>query len=393
MPTLLHRSSDISFSPFSLILSCSWEVLQNLGSDHLPILLIVLFSLVFCPNKRAPAFNFQKACWDFAFYFDSHCPSAMEYSSLSFLCCCSLLWHWMRPNFPFLSAASNINLNPGGPLKWMKRLMKDIKAFAAAHRSDEDCQACISAFRFASLLSPRLRDARQLALLSHLNLTLNLFTLLRSVTGFYLIFLLPYVSNCSSPRDLASVYVDYLRSHFSVSQPKALHSRTWGYLSKLCRATCPEESHSAFCSPFYPAEFLAAATNLFFFTATGSHKVAYLILQVFPSSGMDFLHTFLIFSNLCIPFLLCGRHLLLFSSIRWESLSTLLLLFGLSLSPPASQSFLNASFYRVYFCFWSLISFSLSASSVFRPGRSTSDQILILSQSISDGFNKPRPGS
>ena len=29
----------------------------------------------------------------------------------------------------------------------------------------------------------------------------------------------------------------------------------------------------------------------------------------------------------------------------------------------------------------------------FRPGRSTLDQILYLSQSISDGLNKPRPGS
>ena len=29
----------------------------------------------------------------------------------------------------------------------------------------------------------------------------------------------------------------------------------------------------------------------------------------------------------------------------------------------------------------------------FRPGRSTLDQLLYLSQSISDGFNKPRPGS
>ena len=29
----------------------------------------------------------------------------------------------------------------------------------------------------------------------------------------------------------------------------------------------------------------------------------------------------------------------------------------------------------------------------FRPGRSTLDQIFCLSQSISEGFNKPRPGS
>ena len=77
-PTLLHRSSlDISFAPSSLALSCSWEVLQDLGSDHLPILLSVPLSPIFCPNECPPSFNFQKARWDgFASYIDSHCPSA-----------------------------------------------------------------------------------------------------------------------------------------------------------------------------------------------------------------------------------------------------------------------------------------------------------------------------
>ena len=36
---------------------------------------------------------------------------------------------------------------------------------------------------------------------------------------------------------------------------------------------------------------------------------------------------------------------------------------------------------------------SISPQAGFRPGRSTLDQILFFSQSISDGFNKPRPGS
>ena len=47
-----------------------------------------------------------------------------------------------------------------------------------------------------------------------------------------------------------------------------------------------------------------------------------------------------------------------------------------------------------------MYSFFLESNSIlsprqagFRPGRSTLDQILYLSQSISDGFNKPRPGS
>ena len=42
----------------------------------------VPFSQVFRPNGRLSSLNFQKARWnDFAFYFDSHCPSTEEYSS------------------------------------------------------------------------------------------------------------------------------------------------------------------------------------------------------------------------------------------------------------------------------------------------------------------------
>ena len=64
-PILLHCSSgsrsspDISFAPSSLALFCFWEVLQNLGSDHLPILLSVPLSPVYRPNERPPSFNFQ----------------------------------------------------------------------------------------------------------------------------------------------------------------------------------------------------------------------------------------------------------------------------------------------------------------------------------------------
>ena len=50
--------------------------------------------------------------------------------------------------------------------------------------------------------------------------------------------------------------------------------------------------------------------------------------------------------------------------MKWESLSTLLLPSGLSLSPPASQSCLNASFYPVFSSFWNLIPFFLPARPV-----------------------------
>ena len=65
-PTLLHHSSgtrsspDISFAPSSLALSCCWEVLQNLGSDHLPILLSVPLSPTYHPNKPPLPSIFRK---------------------------------------------------------------------------------------------------------------------------------------------------------------------------------------------------------------------------------------------------------------------------------------------------------------------------------------------
>ena len=158
-PTLLHRSSgshsspDISFAPSSLALSCSWQVLQDLGSAHLSILLSVPLSPVFCPNKHPLSFNFQKARWDgFASYSDSHCSSAEEYSSLSLSSAAALI-----TSLALNAAKSSI---PFGCIKhppkawWSAEVEEAVserrKAFAAAHRSNEDRQAYISTSRCAS---------------------------------------------------------------------------------------------------------------------------------------------------------------------------------------------------------------------------------------------------
>ena len=236
-----------------------------------------------------------------------------------------------------------------------------------------------------SLPWPRLRHGRRLALLFHLNLYTLSFAGSPSSS--------PNFPNCSSPRELASVYAAYLRYHFSVSQPKALHSRARGYLSELCRATCPEESHSSFCSPFSPAEFHAVASNLYSSTATGPHKVAYPMLKHLPRSDMDFLlHIF----NL-------SETLHFFPSI-WKTSSIIpVLKMGKPLDSPASfwpisfTSCISKLFERIIL---SRLLFFLESNSIlshrqagFCPGWSTPDQILYLSQSISDGFNKPRLGS
>ena len=133
--------------------SCSWEVLQDLSSDHLPTLLSIPLSLAYRPNKRPPSFNFQKARWDgFASYFNSYCPSAEEYSSLS-LSSAAALFTYLALN----AAKSSI---PFGRIKrhpkawWSAEVESAVnerrKVFAAAHRSDEDCQAYISASRRTS---------------------------------------------------------------------------------------------------------------------------------------------------------------------------------------------------------------------------------------------------
>ena len=216
-------------------------------------------------------------------------------------------------------------------------------------------------------------------------------SLLRSIAGSPSPF--PNFPNCSSPRESASVYAVYLKSHFSVSQPKALRSRARGYLSELRRATCSVESHSSFCSPFSSAEFLATDSNLSSSTAIGPDKVAYLMLKHLPRSDMDFLlHIF----NL-------SWSLHSFSSI-WKTSSIIPIhKMGKPLNSPASflpislTSFVLKLFKRII---PSRLLFFLESNSIlsprqagFRPGRSSQDQILYLSQSISDGFNKPRPGS
>ena len=160
------------------------------------------------------------------------------------------------------------------------------KAFVAALRSDEDRQAYISASRHDSTVIAKTKAEAWQTTCSSLS-PKSIHSLLRSIAGSPSSS--PNFPNCSSPTESASVYAANLRCHFSVSQPKTLRSRARGYLSELHRTTCPVKSHSSFCSPFSPAEFLAAASNLSLSTATGPDKVAYPMLKHLPSSGMDFL--------------------------------------------------------------------------------------------------------
>ena len=144
---------------------------------------------------------------------------------------------------------------------------------------------------------------------------------------------------------------------------------------------------------FSLTEFLAAASNLSSSTAIGLDKVACPMLKHFSRSDMDFLLHIFNFS--------WSSHS--FPSI-WKTSSIIPIhKMGIPLDSPASfpPIFLTSCVSKLFeHIILSRLLFFLESNSIlsprqagFRPGRSTLDQILYLSQSISAGFNKPRPGS
>ena len=190
---------------------------------------------------------------------------------------------------------------PSGPLKWKKQLVKNVRILLQFTEVIKIVRLSSPLLVVLRLSSPRsvLRQGRRLALLSKSN-PKSVYSVLRSVAGSSSSFSsYSNFPNCSSSRESASVFAHYLKSYFSVPQPKTQRSRARSYLSEFRQATCSEESHSPFCSPFSPAKFLAAATNLSLSTATGPDKVAYLMLKHLPRSGINFLlHIFNLFFHL-----------------------------------------------------------------------------------------------
>ena len=67
---LLHHSTgsrsspDISLATASFAPHCEWRTFPRLGSDHLPIEIVLSLSPVRHPNTRPPKFNYKKARWD-----------------------------------------------------------------------------------------------------------------------------------------------------------------------------------------------------------------------------------------------------------------------------------------------------------------------------------------
>ena len=133
--TLLHRATgnrsslDLSLVSAPMASKRTWQILPNLGSDHLHISITIPTSPLINSISCSPSFNYNKARWDeYFFYIDTHCPPPS-----SFLFFLSEATHtlpnssMMLPLLPFLSATSIALLKPGGlpklqtPLRNAKR--------------------------------------------------------------------------------------------------------------------------------------------------------------------------------------------------------------------------------------------------------------------------------
>ena len=152
-------------------------------------------------------------------YFYSHCSSAEEYSSLSFFSAAalftSLALNATKSSIPFSCIKRH-------PKAWWSAEVEGVvrersKTFAAAHTSDEDRQAYISASRRATSVIAKAKAEEWQTTCSSLSPRSNpksVHSLLRSVAGSPSLFSSsPNFPNCCSPRELALVYAAYLRSH------------------------------------------------------------------------------------------------------------------------------------------------------------------------------------
>ena len=163
-----------------------------------------------------------------------------------------------------------------------------------------------------------------------------------------------------------------------------MQKRARDYLSKLQLATCLEESHSSFCFPFFPFEFLATVSNLSSFITTNLNQVAHHISKHLSRCVMDFFYTLSIFLSIWKTSSVITTH-------KMGKLISFRAFFR-PISPTScvSKLYKNIS-YLVYSSFWSLTPFFLP------PGRFPSWTVYSRSNSVSFSvyfgwFNKSKPG-
>ena len=203
----------------------------------------------------------------------------------------------------------------------------------------------------------------------------------------------PSFPGCTSPLDTANHYASYLRSHLSQATPRTSRKAEQQFMNELRKASCEHafSLHNSFCSPFSLAELSTVICKLSSSTASVPDQIAYpplkhlpepaqlLLLSLFNRSWYSHTFPFCWEPTTIIPIHKPGKPTYSPSSFRPNSLTSCI-----------SKLFERLILSRLTFHLESNHLLS-TCQAGFRPGRSSLDQILILSQSIWDGFRKKKP--
>ena len=301
-PTLLHRSSgshsspDLSIVPASISSRCEWRVLPDLGSDHLPIHISIPIAPVINAINRAPSFNYGKARWtEFQSHFEEHCPPLSNLGLLSLSEANQSFTQLVHDAAIFAIPYGSINHSPKA--WWSPEIAAAgadrRKAFAKAHRSEQDRQAYIAQSRYTSTVISKAKAAswqKTCTSLSPKTRPSAVFSLLRSISGKPTSALdLPDFPGACSPAECANQLALHLQSHFSKTSPsKDTRGEDRMNMNTVRTSEC-HPSHTDLCSPFSSQELLSALLQLSSSTACGPDGITYPLLTHLPQAGRDFL--------------------------------------------------------------------------------------------------------
>ena len=209
----------------SLAPYCEWRTLRGLGSDHLPIEIVLPLSPVRHPNTRPPKFNYRKAIWDdYQSYIVEHLPS-LDVDAVNI--------HKAARSFSlFLVEAAKASI-PFGCLghslkAWWSQeaesaVREQWRARSEAHQSEAHRLRYIYASSRAFSVISRAKSATWQATCSNLALRSDppaVLRLLNAISGKKNTSQDPSFPSYSSPLDTANHYASYLCSHLSQATPR-----------------------------------------------------------------------------------------------------------------------------------------------------------------------------
>ena len=211
-------------------------------------------------------------------------------------------------------------------------------------------------------------------------------------TSLHLWLPLPNFPNCLTPVDCANHLSLHLQSHFSTQTPKPFRSTEKAQMN-LIRTAHRNTLHSTFCSPFSSLKLSTAISQLSTSTSLGPDKITYPLVTHLPQSALHFLLYIFNLSWSTHTFPSTWKQLTIIPILKPVKPSDSLF----SYRPISLTSCTSELFERmvlgplIYFLEQQDILSPVQAG--FRPGRSTVDQVLLLSQSIADSFHQSKPSA